>query len=618
MNERYSDVINWQRNKRNTNLQRVLFDYYQNMATSSINANIYQSIDKLTGSDNYQDWAMSIQAYLEPLGLWSVLEKPSNGEIEKSEEKTLQVRSCLVVTCSPGARAHFTMKNTAKEIWEILKTMYDSKSVCNVCNTLLELCTTFLDDCDSPNDYVEKKSNAAKRLRAHGVNISDQLVGMLMLMGMPDEQYGPMKMALRNSIPNMTSELAKTTILEEAGQYQGAQSREVHGMYSRANQKNWRRNNNYARSKSSVKRIKCNKCDRFGHMTKDCPNFKNSNRGACANFAEQSYDDHNDSQGDDDDTLPCTNLCVFMSAVAVSVDCCTHAKSATTWILDSGASRHMCTDGSKLKNFRPSKVNFIQTTNSFTVPVTGEGEVYITCKNFQGNLNVLLKNVLCVPQLSTNLVSISCIVNNGAKVKFQENICQVNDEKNRCVMSAKQVSNGIYEIETLHNQPSTTCQQSVSLSATSSTADMVTWHRRLAHLNYRDLSKLLDHAEGIQFSNTKKPFCKGCVFGKHIKSPYVRSNNKASRILELLHTDLCEVSPCSIEGHRYFMVVYDDYSRMIFAFLLKRKSETAETLQDFIIYIQNQTQKSVIEIRSDNGKEYVNKRLQKFFQRARN
>ena len=107
-------------------------------------------------------------------------------------------------------------------------------------------------------------------------------------------------------------------------------------------------------------------------------------------------------------------------------------------------------------------------------------------------------------------------------------------------MSAKQVSNGIYEIntESLHNQSSTTCRQTVSLSATSSTANMVTWHRRLAHLNYRDLSQLFDHAEGIQFSNTKKPFCKDCVFEKHIKSPYVRTNNKASRPLELLHRDL--------------------------------------------------------------------------------
>ena len=207
-----------------------------------MNANMYQNVDKLTGSENYQDWAMSIQAYLEPQGLWSVLEVPQNGTLESSEAKTLQVHSCLVVTCGPGARAHFTMNNSAKEIWEILKTMYDGKSVCNVCNTLLELFTTFLDDCDSPNDYVEKKANAAKRLRAHGVDVSDQLVGMLMLMGMPDKQYGPMKMALRNSIPKMTSELAKTTIFEEAGQYQSAPSREVHGIYSRANQKNWRRN----------------------------------------------------------------------------------------------------------------------------------------------------------------------------------------------------------------------------------------------------------------------------------------------------------------------------------------------------------------------------------------
>ena len=93
----------------------------------------------------------------------------------------------------------------------------------------------------------------------------------------------------------------------------------------------------------------------------------------------------------------------------------------------------------------------------------------------------------------------------------------------------------------------------------------------------------------------------------------MQTNNKASRPLELLHTDLCEISPLSIEGHIYFMVAYDDNSRMIFAFLFKRKSETAETLQDFITYVQNQTLKTVIAIRSDNEKEYVNKRLQKFF-----
>ena len=61
------------------------------MATSSMNANIYQNIDKLIGSDNYQDWTMSIQEYLEPQGLWSVRKVPENGTLESSEAKTLQV-----------------------------------------------------------------------------------------------------------------------------------------------------------------------------------------------------------------------------------------------------------------------------------------------------------------------------------------------------------------------------------------------------------------------------------------------------------------------------------------------------------------------------------------------
>ena len=60
------------------------------------------------------------------------------------------------------------------------------------------------------------------------------------------------------------------------------------------------------------------------------------------------------------------------------------------------------------------------------------------------------------------------------------------------------------------------------------------------------------------------------------------------------------------------MVVYDDFSRMIFAFLLKQKSDAAESLEQFIIFAKNQTGKNVKAIRSDNGTEYVNKRFNNF------
>jgi hypothetical protein len=77
------------------------------------------------------------------------------------------------------------------------------------------------------------------------------------------------------------------------------------------------------------------------------------------------------------------------------------------WIIDSGASRHMTGDQARLSNLNEKKTSYkVELGDKITYPVEGFGQASVKLKT--GN-NVHLRNVLYVPGLEKNLVSISCL-----------------------------------------------------------------------------------------------------------------------------------------------------------------------------------------------------------------
>ncbi|KAL6208386.1 hypothetical protein ACLB2K_019336 [Fragaria x ananassa] len=74
-----------------------------------------------------------------------------------------------------------------------------------------------------------------------------------------------------------------------------------------------------------------------------------------------------------------------------------------SWIIDTGASDHMCNDPSLLENFKPSSQNIVSTADGTPTPVTGEGSIILS-----NTLN--LDSVLVVPSLSYNLLSVDQII----------------------------------------------------------------------------------------------------------------------------------------------------------------------------------------------------------------
>ncbi|KAH8080769.1 hypothetical protein HD553DRAFT_255600, partial [Filobasidium floriforme] len=89
------------------------------------------------------------------------------------------------------------------------------------------------------------------------------------------------------------------------------------------------------------------------------------------------------------------------------------------------------------------------------------------------------------------------------------------------------------------------------------------WHRRLCHLNKQDVLKIAkDESFGVQIDHTKvgdaEEPCEACRDGKAHRQPHRGSHERAKGLLEVIHTDICQMEVEAIKGYRYFMVFIDE------------------------------------------------------------
>ncbi|KAJ9561710.1 hypothetical protein OSB04_006870 [Centaurea solstitialis] len=91
------------------------------------------------------------------------------------------------------------------------------------------------------------------------------------------------------------------------------------------------------------------------------------------------------------------------------------------------------------------------------------------------------------------------------------------------------------------------------------------WHCRLGHVNKKRVELLLKG--GFLGNFDYKPFdnCESCLSGKMTKQPFNNENERATDLLEIIHTDVCgPFSHVARGGYRYFITFTDDFSRIKF------------------------------------------------------
>jgi len=100
-------------------------------------------------------------------------------------------------------------------------------------------------------------------------------------------------------------------------------------------------------------------------------------------------------------------------------------------------------------------------------------------------------------------------------------------------------------------------------------------------------------------------FCEHCVFEKLHRNKIPKAIHRTNGILDYTHTDYWGPSRVeSLGGHRYFMLLIDDYSNMIWIFITKHKSDAFKNFKKWKALMGNQTGKKVKRLRTDNGLEF--------------
>ncbi|GKD29619.1 retrovirus-related pol polyprotein from transposon TNT 1-94 [Tanacetum coccineum] len=146
------------------------------------------------------------------------------------------------------------------------------------------------------------------------------------------------------------------------------------------------------------------------------------------------------------------------------------------------------------------------------------------------------------------------------------------------------------------------------------------WHRRLGHINFKTMNKLVkgNLVRGLPsklFENNQT--CVACQKGKqHRASCKSKTVSSISQPLHMLHMDLFGLTFVkSLMKKMYCLVVIDDYSRFSWVFYLATKDETSGILKSFITGVENLIDQRVKVIRCDNGTEFKNKEMNQFCKR---
>jgi transposase InsO family protein len=103
------------------------------------------------------------------------------------------------------------------------------------------------------------------------------------------------------------------------------------------------------------------------------------------------------------------------------------------------------------------------------------------------------------------------------------------------------------------------------------------------------------------------------VQSKQPRKPHKVAEDRHLALLELIHSDICEMNGVLAEGgQRYFMIMIDDASRYCYVYLLKTKDEALNCFKTYKAEVENQVEKKIKRFRSDCGGKYFSNEFDLF------
>jgi hypothetical protein len=461
----------------------------------------------LLNGTNYIHWRFRMEYILRGKGLWEHVSEPSlsssEDHVERSsawKKKDEEAKELIVMSVDDDQNSFLFDATTSKEMWENLKDAYQEVSSANK----MRLRSLFLNYKKDPRKsmlaHINKVKEMVQELKAIGTEVPKEEIILVLLQSLPEE-YRVVKSSLKTR-DNLTVETVCARLREEEQdldllvdsekekayfvkrhhkgfQKQGIKcyncGKEGHlKRFCRSQQpsltpssprEDSKSNDVNERSRHDLSKVKCHNCHGYGHFKRDCKESKKSN--------------------------------AFMVEMIECGQALIGFNKENDWVIDSGATHHMCNDKSYFKELTELSVHkkIILGNNTFTY-ATHIGIVELEMKIGNETKLGTLSNVLYTPEVARNLFSVESCVKAGNEVRFKSNGVDIFNKDDDIVACG-------YRNEGLWNLAANKIESSAYFAQDD---DPLLWHKRFGHLSFENLEKLKkdDMVIGLQ-GNFQRP-----------------------------------------------------------------------------------------------------------------
>ena len=540
------------------------------------------------GDSNFSTWKIQLKMVLIREDLWGFVTGaevvPSTGSNSYRKQCGRRDKALSVIVMAIEPKLLYLIgadPEDPKEVYDKLCNTFMRKTWANKLRLRKQLFSLKLTSDISVHQHIKKFVDIFSELAILGDGIDEEDRVIYLLASLPDS-YNTLVTALEAQEQVPSWEMVTEKLLNEEFKLKSkSNSTESHdALVSKTD--------NFKKTKL------CYECGKPGHIKRNCYIYlrkqKELDAESKANIAQTN---NSESCG------------LIVTANTVSEN-----HTTDTWIMDSGATRHMCSDrGLFSQLLKLNSTIEIQVGDGRRLTAEGIGKVSINVK-LPGNTvtTFQLINVLYVPKLAFNLISVSECSKLGLKFMFMCNSCEIFDDNNQLVAFANK-KNELYYLDIDIN----------NVNAVTVTSDNMSdlWHRRFCHLNKQSMDKLVNDklVNGLDINSCKNlSFCEPCVMGKNHRTSFPsKSYSKTSQPLELIHSDVCgKVSTASFSGCYYFLTFIDDFTNFVWIYVLKTKNQVFDKFKEFKGIAEKQTGYDIKCLRSDNGGEYISNEFESF------
>lgn len=534
-------------------------------------------IDKLT-EENYDTWSFMMKMLLCREGLWSVATESRplvvDADYLAKEQQALQV---IALSCDSNQVVYLRKCTTGKAAWDMLKSVHQQSTIGAQIRIMKQLFSSKLPPNGSMREHLNRLFTWFDKLGEMDAGLTCK-VSVSVILASLNEEYEHLVTAIEAwDETRLTVQNVKAKLIDEWEKKSGGSE--------------------YPTTSTALKTkpiFTCYGCGQPGHMKRNCPDLRRV-------LKQLRKEKDENKETDDEASAKVVRLSKWYTRLSMHKE-----KGFHGWIIDSGATCHMCADVNQFVSLDYSNVGKIMLADGRKIDSLGIGNVKLEVLRGEKAVQVELSGVLYAPELDGNLISVRSLTEKGFVVEFLRKECKLS--RDGYSWKVADWTNNMYELCQLEKCSTASAGRRIELCVHE-------WHRRLAHRNLKDV-RAMEH-EGLKIRNCEcSDICEPCLKGKMARKSFPKKATPVSKALDCIVSDVCgPMQIQTVSGKRYFVTFTDVFSGYTEVVLMRQKSEVTDKTIEFIEKLKTQTNRKPKIFRSDRGGEYTNEKLQSYFKK---